>query len=149
MITIEEILREWDADSPISKEHLDDESARIPKLHSKYLQILSGVRVGLNKRRQKMERLKLAKKEWMAGRMTKEEIERRGWEYDPFKGASKPMKSEFNEWISADDDVQVLQAEIDSYRLLEDTLLDIMNNINWRHQSIRNAIDWTKFQAGG
>ena len=30
-----------------------------------------------------------------------------------------------------------------------DTLSEIMNNINWRHQTISNMIKWRVFESGG
>jgi len=30
-----------------------------------------------------------------------------------------------------------------------DTLSEIVNNLNWRHQTIGNMIKWKVFEAGG
>lgn len=149
MITLESLLKEWEKDSPIDNENLHAESLRSANLHSKYLQILSGLKAGLMKRQMKLDKLKLAKKRWLSGKMTQQEMDDRKWEYDPFKGGSKPMKSELDDWIGADDEIQLVKEEVETYKIMIEAALDIVNHVNWRHQSIRNAIDWAKFQAGG
>lgn len=149
MIKIEDILEEWDRDSRIDDNKLDIESVNTARLHAKYLQILSGVKVAIQNRKLKLEKLKHDKKVWMQGRMTKDELDRRGWKYDPFDGASKPMKGEMEAYVKTDPDVQKHIDEIERLQICQDALLDIMNNVNWRHQSIRNAIDFRKFMAGG
>jgi hypothetical protein len=127
---VEDLLLEWKKDSEINKSKLDDESIKTAMLHAKYLEIHSAVKIRYNKLRARLKDLEFEKRRWLKGTMTKEEMDDRDWDYDPWKGMSKPMKLKDTE-------------------VLLETLESIMQNIQWRHQSIKNSIDFMKFQAGG
>jgi hypothetical protein len=144
-----EILAQWNKDSVIKSTALDTEALNIPQLHSKYLQYLSATKSRIHRKKKDLDTLFHDKKRWLQGRMSRDEMDERSWKYDPFDNAAKPMKSEMDSFVRADREVQTLQAEIDELKILEDALLEIMNNINWRHTHIRNAIDYMKFMAGG
>lgn len=45
MITLDDIKSQWVEDSKIEQDLLDEESIKIPQLHSKYLNYLSDVRL--------------------------------------------------------------------------------------------------------
>ena len=45
MITLDDIKSQWAEDSKIEQDLLDEESIKIPQLHSKYLNYLSDVRL--------------------------------------------------------------------------------------------------------
>ena len=51
-------------------------------------------------------------------------------------------------FYDADPDIQASQARIDYLKEVNDTLKEIIDNVKWRHQSIKNAIDWQKFTSG-
>lgn len=144
-----EILAEWNRDSVIDQTKLDVDSLRVPQLHSKYLQYLSATKSKIHRRKKDLDTIFHDKKQWLQGRMTKEEMDRRSWKYDPFENAAKPMKSEMDTYIKVDPEVQKIQHEIDELRILEEALIEIVNNINWRHTHIRNALDYMKFMNGG
>ena len=80
--------------------------------------------------------------------MTKEEIEAKGWEFDPFKGL-KVLKGEMDYYYDADTDIQKSEDEIQQLKVLVETLQEIVDNIKWRHQTIGNMIKWRMFEAGG
>jgi len=146
---VEDLLLEWKKDSEINKSKLDDESIKTAMLHAKYLEIHSAVKIRYNKLRARLKDLEFEKRRWLKGTMTKEEMDDRDWDYDPWKGMSKPMKSEMDDHLFADSvDKKVVERLKDTEVLLE-TLESIMQNIQWRHQSIKNSIDFMKFQAGG
>lgn len=149
MIEISKLLDEWEKDSPINQDRLDHESIRIPQLHSKYMRILVAMRQVLRKKRSKLETLNADKKQWVQGRMTKDEIDARGWKHDPFDNYAKPLKSEMDAFIKVDPEVQKLRDDIKDLEILVEAVVDILSSITWRHQNIRNAIDWQRFQAGG
>lgn len=149
MITPQDILSDWDKDSKIDESQLDQESLKIARLHAKYMQILTGLKVQIRKKRSKLETLSADKKRWIQGRMTKDEIDRRGWEYDPLNGYAKPLKSELEEFVKVDPDVQKMRDEIEDLKICIELTIDIVNSINWRHTNIRNAIDWQRFTSGG
>jgi hypothetical protein len=136
----------WSKDCEISKD-LHKESIETPLLHAKYLRILNqekGKLVFLE-----MEQKKLLKKKWLYynGKMSQEDIEKEGWDFDPFEGL-KVLKGEMNYYYDADTDIQHSEAKILLKKQVIDTLKEILENIKWRHQTIRNAIEWKKFENG-
>jgi hypothetical protein len=80
--------------------------------------------------------------------MTQEQIEERGWEYDPFNGM-KVMKGDMNHYYDSDIDIQKSEERVTYYKTLVETLQEIVTNINWKHQTIGNIIKWKQFEAGG
>jgi len=147
-MTLEDVLVMWEADSVIDEINLDETSIKSAKLHAKYLQLLSIVKLRLKKKEMEFDAIKKDKWLYFEGKMTKDQMDERGWKYDPFDGGTKPMKSNMDYYYKSDSDLTRLQSQIDYQKTLIDTLIDIMDNIKWRHQNIRNIIDWKKFTAG-
>lgn len=138
----------WEADSVIDEINLDETSIKSAKLHAKYLQLLSIAKLRLKKKEMEFDAMKKDKWLYFEGKMTKDQIDERGWKYDPFDGGTKPMKSNMDYYYKSDSDLTRLQSQIDYQKTLIDTLIDIMDNIKWRHQTIKNVIEWRKFTAG-
>jgi len=147
-MTLEDVLVMWEADSVIDEINLDETSIKSAKLHAKYLQLLSIAKLRLKKKEMEFDAIKKDKWLYFEGKMTKDQMDERGWKYDPFDGGTKPMKSNMDYYYKSDSDLTRLQSQIDYQKTLIDTLIDIMDNIKWRHQNIRNIIDWKKFTAG-
>ena len=148
-MTVDEILELWKKDSPIDEIDLDKSSADTPKLHSKYLELLTVAKLQLKRLNLKIASLKKDKWLYYTGKMTQNDMDERGWEYDPFKGGTKPLKGDMNYYYDADPDIQALVAKIEYHETLVETLEEIMNNIRWRHSTIKNIIDWRRFTSGG
>ena len=53
-----------------------------------------------------------------------------------------------DKWYDADPVIQEAQAKIAYLQNLIDTLKEILDNIKWRHQNIKNMIEWRKFTSG-
>ena len=53
-----------------------------------------------------------------------------------------------DKWYDADPVIQEQQAKIQYLEELTDTLKEILENIKWRHQTVRNMIEWRKFTSG-
>ena len=147
-MTLEDVLVMWKDDSVIDEINLDETSIKSAKLHAKYLELLSISKLRLRKKEMEFDAMKKDKWLYFEGKMTKDQMDERGWKYDPFNGGTKPMKSNMDYYYKSDSDLARLQAQIDYQKTLIDTLIDIMDNIKWRHQNIRNIIDWKKFTAG-
>jgi hypothetical protein len=80
--------------------------------------------------------------------MTKEEMDKRGWVYDPFQGMSRPLKSDMALFLKTDDEMMEGASVIDYQKTIVETLDEIMTTIRWRHSAIKNCIDAKKFIAG-
>ena len=147
-MNLEDILNDWKKDCEIDESHLDKSSIDIAKLHAKYLQLLSISKLQLKKTELKQKTLLKDKWLYYNNKMTQEQIEERGWEYDPFNGM-KVMKGDMNHYYDSDIDIQKSEERVIYYKTLVETLQEIVTNINWKHQTIGNIIKWKQFEAGG
>lgn len=96
-----------------------------------------------------MQQKTLLKKKWLYynGKMSQEEIEAEGWEYDPFNGL-KVLKGEMEYYYDSDTDIQQSEVKIQLQKQKIELIKDILDMIKWRHQTIRNIIEYEKFKAG-
>lgn len=97
-----------------------------------------------------MNQKTLLKDKWLYynGKMSQDEIESRGWDYDPFDGL-KVMKGDMDHYYDSDADIQKSEEKITYYKTLVETLQEIVETLRWRHQTIGNIIKWKQFEAGG
>lgn len=146
-MNLETILKMWEEDCKIDGSSLDESSRQIPMLHAKYLPLLGQAKLQL--KRLEMQQKTLLKEKWLYynGKMTKEEIEEKGWDYDPFKGL-KIMKGEMDYYYDSDTDIQRSEEKIQYWKTIVETLTEIIDNIKWRHQTIGNMIKWRMFESG-
>ena len=146
-MNLDDILSEWTIDSEINEMALDDASRDSAKLHSKYLSKYMTAKLHLKTKEQSLQTL--LKKKWLYynGKMTADQIESEGWEFDPFHGM-KVLKGDMEYYYNADEDIQKTIMQIEYRKALVDTLKEIMNNIQWRHQNIGNMIKWRQFVSG-
>lgn len=134
----------WSEDSNVDNIDLDRESGRTPVLHAKYLRLLSEERMILHTLNEEMNELKAAKTDRLLGHMTKEELDRRGWEPE----RRRIMKPDVSEHLMADQDVIKLRLRIALQKEKCDTLDSIVKMIMNRNFVMKNMIDWRKFTAG-
>jgi len=138
----------WEKDSKIDSTSLDEASRQSPMLHAKYLPLLAEAKVQL-KRVEASQKI-LLKDKWLYynGKMSKEKIESHGWEFDPFDGL-RVLKGEMDYYYDSDIDIQKSEERIQEWKITVETLVEIVDNIKWRHQTIGNMIKWRMFEAGG
>ena len=143
-----EVLEMWQRDGKIDELKLDDTTIRMARVHSKYLELLTIAKMTRKKR--ELEYKTLLKDKWLYynGKLSKDQIDRFKWEYDPFGGLNKPLKGDMNYYYDADTDIQRAQALLEVEKILVETLEEIMNTIRWRHQNIGNIIKWRSLEAG-
>jgi len=144
---IEDILEMWKSDSEIDDMKLDESSQQSAKLHAKYLELLSVARLRLKKQEADYKTLLRDKWLWYNGKMSKDEMDAKGWSYDPMNGL-KVLKGDMNYFYDSDTDIQNANMKIDYTKEVVATLEEIMGNIRWRHQNIKNMIEWRKFTSG-
>jgi len=148
MIDLESILAEWKEDSQISPHQLDETSRVTPALHSKYLEYLSLTKLRLKKSEFKQKELLKDKYLYYEGKMSREEIESRGWAYDPYDGLNATTKNFKEYYYDSDKEIQDSEMRIQYLKTTVETLTEIVSNLNWRHQTIGNMIRWRSFEAG-
>lgn len=147
-LDLENILEMWKNDCQISEFNLDDESRKTPSLHAKYLELHSITKLKL--KRAELDQKTLLKDKWLYynGKMAPEEIESKGWEFDPFNGL-KVLKGDMDHYYDADTDIQQSEERITYFKTVLDTLEEIVNNLKWRHSTIKNMIDFRRWESGG
>lgn len=147
MIDLKSILEMWQKDSVIDSTHLDEASRQSPILHAKYLELLSTTKLQL--KRAEFSQKTLLKQKWLYynGKMDQETVEALGWEADPFDGL-KILKGELDYYYDSDPEIQKSEEKIQYYKTVIDTLVEIVDNIKWRHQTIGNMIKWRQFESG-
>lgn len=145
---IDELLGMWEKDSRIDELNIDKTTVESAKLHSKYLSLLSIAKLKLKKKQMDYDALMKDKWLYYTGKMTKEDMDSRGWPYDPFNGGIKPIKGDLDLYYKTDKDLVAMVTQIEYQKVYVDTLVDILENIKWRHNSIKNIIEWKKFAAG-
>jgi len=146
MIDLKQIHEMWSRDSEI-KMQLDESSRETPKLHAKYLELLSTTKLQL--KRAEFQQKVLLKEKWLYynGKMSQEDVVEKGWDPDPFDGL-KILKGEMDYYYDSDPEIQKSEEKIQYYKTVIDTLEQIISNLNWRHQTIGNIIKWKQFESG-
>ena len=147
MIDLKSIHDMWKEDCIINEIKLDESSRQTPILHAKYLELLSTVKLQL--KRAEFSQKTLLKKKWLYynGKMDQDEIAEMDWDPDPFNGL-KILKGEMDYYYDSDPEIQKSEEKIQYYKTIIDTLTEIISNITWRHQTIKNMIEWKKFSSG-
>jgi hypothetical protein len=146
-MNLDELKAQWVNDCEIDDIELDTASLEVPKLHAKYQDLLTSKILVLKNYQTKYNTLLKDKWLWFNGKMDDDTIRELGWEPDPFNGL-KIMKNDMQIFFNADKDLQELNAKIEYLKVTVDFLKECMQNITWRHQTIKNTIDWRKFMAG-
>lgn len=147
MINLQNVLKEWETDSQIDRLNLDEESRKAANLHSKYLKLYSLAKLQL--KNAEMSQKVLLKDKWLyyGGKMDAATIDDKGWKYDPFDGL-KILKTDMDKFYDSDPDIQASEEKIEYWKVTVDTLKEILDSVKWRHQTIRNMIEWRKFESG-
>ena len=146
-MNIDELKAEWKSDCEIDDIELDKSSLEIPKLHAKYSEYLTDAIIQQKNIQFQYNTLLKDKWLWFNDKMDEARIKELGWNDDPFDGL-KIMKNDMQVFFNADADLQKLNANLEYANIKINFLKECMTNITWRHQTIKNTIDWRKFMAG-
>ena len=137
----EELFENWSKDSIIDDTNLDSASLDIPKLHAKYLRIYFEEKLRLHQLESKFLVLKREKYVFLTEGHT-QETRAKGWELPP-RGAI--IKSEIPIYLDSDPDLITLSLKVGQQKEKVASLKDIISNINFRHITIRNILDYRKW----
>jgi len=146
-MNLESILEMWKKDAEIDEVQLDEASRDSAKLHSKYLDLYSVAKIKQKDLELKFKVILRDKFKHYNGKLSQEEIDQKGWEYDPLDGLTV-LKGDLDKWYDADDVIQDHQRKMAYNGEVVNTLKEILDNIKWRHQNIKNMIEWRKFTSG-
>jgi hypothetical protein len=141
MITLEDIKSQWAEDSVMDRELLDEESLKIPQLHSKYLNYLSDVKLLKIKKEQEYKTLIRDKFEYYTGKADPEVYQEKPFDL-------KILKQDLTLYMDSDPEIQLLQTRINYYEEIIYFLEKVLSCINNRGFQIKNSIDWQRFMQG-
>mgnify|MGYP001240040194 FL=1 len=147
MNDLQKILDMWKKDSVINDMALDESSRDSAKLHGKYLEILSVNKMKLKKAELEFKVLLRDKWKHYNGKLSQEEMDSKSWNYDPLDGLTV-LKGDMDKFYDADPIIQEHQSKMIYLQEVCDTLKEILDNVKWRHQTIKNMIEWRKFTSG-
>ena len=145
---IESLMKMWDSDCKIDQVALDESSIKGASLHSKYLEVYSVSKLRLKKKELELAILKKDKFLYYNGKMSKEEIDKNGWEHDPFNGLAKPLKSDMAMYYDSDPDMINCKLQVECIKTIVEACKEILETLKWRSQTIKNIIAWRSFEAG-
>lgn len=142
---LEAIILEWEKDSKIDINNIQNETVNAPFLHSKYLRMLS-----LWKKRkyiytQKMLDIRRKKTRYYRGEMSRDELKENGWEQ--YQG-NRLIRSELEETLKTDGDVIAIQSKLDLIDSIIYVLESIIKMIGSRDFELSNYIKYAMFMKG-
>jgi hypothetical protein len=143
MLVLDELLEMWNKDSVIDRTEPGNALIDIPKLHSKYLNILSKHRLFSKEAEFKYNQLRRVKWEYYTGKLDETTLKQRGWEPFPFV-----LKSEVNSYIESDEDLNKLLARKIMHDEIVDVCTSILKELNSRTFQLRDFIAWERFIQG-
>jgi hypothetical protein len=143
MKQIDELLEEWCKDSNIDRTEPGKALLDIPKLHSKYLNILSRHRLLAKETEFKYNKWKKLKWEYYTGKLDNDELAKHGWLPFPFV-----LKSDISTYLESDEDLNRYQAQKVMHDEIVDICQSILKELNNRTWELRSFIDWEKFIQG-
>ena len=141
MITLDDVQHEWTIDSKIDPELLDEESIKIPQLHSKYLKYLSDVKLLKIKKEMEYKVLLREKFEYYTGKADESVYKEKPFDL-------KILKQDLSLYMDSDPEIQELSARINYYEEIMFFLEKVLHCLNNRGFQIKNSIDWQKFMQG-
>ena len=145
METIEEIIKNWDADSVIDATEPGKELLKIPTLHNKYLKFLVKHKLAVKRLNFEYAKMRRIKEEYYNGSLSKEELDEYGWE--PFLLNVK-TKMGVEKYLESDKDlIKILEKKIhhdESVSICE----SILQELKSRTFQLRDYISWERFIGG-
>lgn len=143
MNKLDELLEMWRQDSEIDRTEPGKALLDIPKMHSKYLNILSRHRLLSKEAEFKYNKMKKIKWEYYTGKLDDAALKHYGWE--PFQYI---LKSDITTYLDSDEDLNKFLAN----KVMHDEIVDVCNAIlkelNSRTFQLRDFIAWERFIQG-
>jgi hypothetical protein len=143
MSKLDDLLAEWAKDSIIDRTEPSKALLDIPKLHSKYLNILSNNRLLIREAEFKYNRMKKVKWEYYTGKLDDDQLAKYGWEPFPFV-----LKSDITTYLDADEDLSKYLAQRRMHEEVVEVCQSIMKELGARTFQLRDFISWEKFIQG-
>ena len=143
MSKLDDVLKMWTDDSNIDRTEPGKALIDIPKLHSKYLNILSQHRLLVKDAEFKYNRMKKLKWEYYTGKLDDDDLKKYGWEPFPFT-----LKSDITTYLDADEDINKYLASKMMHEEVVDVCNAILKELNNRTWELKSFITWEMFIQG-
>lgn len=137
----EKILEFWKSDSVIDRYAAADESAKIPNLHYKYLNLLRQVNTKLNSLRTRKSKMFLDKNIFYSGKDHPDTYKEKNFHL-------KVIKTDLDTYIKADDEFAILLNRIAEFESCQEILKSILEQIKNRHWQLRIVLDYDRLTSG-
>lgn len=143
-MTLDDILLHWERDSKVDRTDISGESLKVPELHHKYLKFLTTESLKLKKLKQEYKALFKLKWEYYLGILDYDTMKSHGWE--PI--SLKILKQDVDIYLTSDKDLQDINTKVSIQEEKTSALESIIKTISVRNFTIKNYIDFEKFQVG-
>ena len=143
MSKLDELLEEWRKDADIDRTEPGKALLDIPKLHSKYLNILSRHRLLSKESEFKYNKMKKLKWEYYTGKLDDDDLKK--YEWDPFPYV---LKSDLSTYMESDEDLNKYSAQKIMHDEIVEVCTAILKELNSRTFQLRDFIAWERFIQG-
>jgi len=145
---LERIQELWSEDAKIDRDRLDEESLKIPQLHSKYYTLFSSERLTMKRMESDLDILKSQRYEFYDATISEEDLDERGWSEEFKNFGKKVLKSDIGRYLESDR--YIIESNLKLALQKEKCLFleSILESIRFRSPSIKNAIDFLRFTNG-
>lgn len=143
MSKLDELLTEWSKDSNVDRTEPGRALLDIPKLHSKYLNILSHYRLLIKEADFKLSKMRRLKWEYYTGKLDQETLDKYNWQPFPYV-----LKSEVTTYLESDEEINKIIAQRSVYQEIVECCESIMKELHSRTFQLRSFIDYEKFIQG-
>lgn len=142
-MTLQELIDEWDQDSQLKRTEIVSESLNTPRLHAKYFRIYVGEKAKLIQWMNDFKVLKLDKYEFYVDGPSPETPPE--WKL-PAKGCI--IKADVERYMDADEHIIKLSQRVDLQKEKIKMIEAIIASLNFRNNTIKNAIEMIRFESG-
>lgn len=143
-MTLDQIKAQAEIDTVIDVNHLEEESTKVPQIHNKYLCILMDEKLLLEALESKLKVLKRDKWLYYSGKMSDEELKKKGWEQFDLT----VLKQDLDRFIDSDHEVINLSNKLFLQKEKVNYIEGVVKIISGKMWNIRSAIEWIKFTQG-
>ena len=141
-MNLDEIQEMWQRDAVIDPDNLHDESLKIPQLHAKYYTVYNTITLLREKARETYSKVRLERYNYYTGKAPAEVYVEEPF---PYKVRDKEA---LQRHLDADERLNKIDLKIRYYDIMLKFLEEVIKMISNRNYSIKNAIDWNRFQSG-
>jgi len=143
-VNIENLMKEWSEDSIVDATAMEKELLKISFLHGKYLNILSYHRHVLRKIEIDYKTMKSLREDYYLGRLTKEEMDERGWDY--MQDNNSIPKT--NKLVEADPEVTKILMKRIAHEEIVSYCESVLKSLNSRTWDLGNFIKYQQLTTG-